>query len=88
MVKIRLARHGSKKRPFYQIVVSDSRNARDGRFLENVGVFNPVASGKAEKLRLNIDRIEHWKNVGAELSERVQALVKAEKKNLQTASYI
>jgi len=88
MVKIRLARHGSKKRPFYQIVVSDSRNARDGRFLENVGFFNPVASGKAEKLRLNIDRIEHWKNVGAELSERVQALVKAEKKNLQTASYI
>ncbi|ACQ68863.1 30S ribosomal protein S16 [Candidatus Hamiltonella defensa] len=86
MVKIRLARHGSKKRPFYQIVVSDSRNARDGRFLENVGFFNPVASGKAEKLRLNIDRIEHWKNVGAELSERVQALVKAEKKNLQTAS--
>ncbi|ATW30563.1 30S ribosomal protein S16 [Candidatus Williamhamiltonella defendens] len=85
MVKIRLARHGSKKRPFYQIVVSDSRNARDGRFLENVGFFNPVASGKAEKLRLNIDRIEHWKNVGAELSERVQALVKAEKKNLQTA---
>lgn len=86
MVKIRLARHGSKKRPFYQIVVSDSRNARDGRFLENVGFFNPIASGKAEKLRLNIDRIEHWKNVGAELSERVQALVKAEKKNLQTAS--
>ncbi|ASX26174.1 30S ribosomal protein S16 [Candidatus Williamhamiltonella defendens] len=86
MVKIRLARHGSKKRPFYQIVVSDSRNARDGRFLENVGFFNPIASGKSEKLRLNIDRIEHWKNVGAELSERVQALVKAEKKNLQTAS--
>ncbi|WP_158379730.1 30S ribosomal protein S16 [Candidatus Williamhamiltonella defendens] len=86
MVKIRLARHGSKKRPFYQIVVSDSRNARDGRFLEKVGFFNPIASGKAEKLRLNIDRIEHWKNVGVEFSERVQALIKAEKKNLQTAS--
>ena len=56
MVVIRLARGGAKKRPFYQVIVTDSRNARDGRFIERIGFFNPTAQGKAEKLRLDADR--------------------------------
>jgi len=76
MVTIRLARGGAKKRPFYQVVVTDSRNARDGRFLEKVGFFNPTAQGQAEKLRLDTDRISHWVDLGAQLSDRVAKLVK------------
>ncbi|HEY5715784.1 MAG TPA: 30S ribosomal protein S16 [Psychromonas sp.] len=76
MVTIRLARGGAKKRPFYQVVVTDSRNARDGRFLEKVGFFNPTAQGQAEKLRLDTDRINHWVDLGAQLSDRVAKLVK------------
>ena len=76
MVTIRLARGGAKKRPFYQVVVTDSRNARDGRFIEKVGFFNPTAQGKAEKLRLDTDRINHWLGLGAQLSDRVAKLVK------------
>ena len=80
MVTIRLARHGAKKRPFYQVVVTDSRNARNGRFIERVGFFNPLAAGQAEPLRLDLDRIEHWVGQGATLSDRVNALVKQAKK--------
>ena len=76
MVTIRLARGGAKKRPFYQVVVTDSRNARDGRFLEKVGFFNPTAQGQSEKLRLDTDRINHWVDLGAQLSDRVAKLVK------------
>lgn len=76
MVTIRLQRGGAKKRPFYQMVVADSRNARDGRFIEKVGFFNPVARGQEEKLRVDVDRIEHWVGKGAQLSERVAKLVK------------
>ena len=76
MVTIRLARGGQKKRPFYQVVVTDSRNARDGRFLEKVGFFNPTAQGQSEKLRLDTDRINHWVGLGAQLSDRVAKLVK------------
>jgi small subunit ribosomal protein S16 len=76
MVTIRLARGGAKKRPFYQVVVTDSRNRRDGRFLEKVGFFNPTAQGQAEKLRLDTDRINHWVGLGAQLSDRVAKLVK------------
>ncbi len=76
MVTIRLARGGAKKRPFYQVVVTDSRNARDGRFIERVGFFNPIASGQAEALRLDLDRIEHWVGLGATVSDRVHALIK------------
>lgn len=76
MVTIRLQRGGAKKRPFYQVVVTDSRNARDGRFLEKVGFFNPTAQGQAEKLRLDTDRINHWVGLGAQLSDRVAKLVK------------
>jgi small subunit ribosomal protein S16 len=76
MVTIRLARGGAKKRPFYQVVVSDSRSSRDGKFIERVGFFNPTAQGKSEKLRLDKDRINHWMGQGAKLSERVSKLYK------------
>ncbi len=80
MVTIRLARGGAKKRPFYQVVVTDSRNPRDGRFIERVGFFNPVAAGHAETLRLDMERIEHWMSLGATVSERVASLIKNAKK--------
>ncbi|SPP32516.1 30S ribosomal protein S16 [Arsenophonus endosymbiont of Aleurodicus floccissimus] len=80
MVTIRLARGGAKRRPFYQIVVTDSRNARDGRFIERIGFFNPIASGNAEELRLDLDRVEHWVGLGASVSDRVSALIKQAKK--------
>ncbi len=76
MVVIRLARGGSKKRPFYHITVADQRNARDGRFIERVGFFNPIARGQEERLRLDLDRIAHWESKGAQASERVVALIK------------
>ena len=76
MVTIRLARHGAKKRPFYQVVVADSRNARNGRFIERVGFFNPIASEKEEGTRLDLDRIAHWVGQGATISDRVAALIK------------
>ncbi|WP_369602819.1 30S ribosomal protein S16 [Hahella sp. SMD15-11] len=76
MVKIRLARGGSKKRPFYYINVTDSRNTRDGRFIERVGFFNPLAKGQAERLRIDTDRVEHWVAQGAQLSDRVASLLK------------
>ncbi|MEW6099821.1 MAG: 30S ribosomal protein S16 [Pseudomonadota bacterium] len=79
MVVIRLARGGSKKRPFYNIVAADSRHRRDGRFLERVGFYNPVASGAAEKLRVAHDRVEYWLSNGAQLSPTVARLVKEAK---------
>ncbi len=79
MVTIRLARSGSKKRPFYRVVVADSRMPRNGRFIEQIGFFNPVARGQEERLRIAQDRIDHWVNEGAQLSDRVKALVKQAK---------
>ena len=76
MVTIRLARGGSKKRPFYHLTVSDSRNARNGRFIERVGFFNPVARGQEERLRIDSERIAFWQGQGAQLSDRVARLVK------------
>ena len=76
MVTIRLARAGAKKKPFYYITVTDQRNARDGRFIERVGFFNPVARGKEERLRINLDRVQHWSGNGAQPSQRVAALIK------------
>ena len=81
MVIIRLARSGAKKRPFYHLTVADSRNARDGRYIERVGFFNPTARGQEEKLRVDLERIEHWVGQGAGLSERVSKLVKDFKKS-------
>ena len=76
MVTIRLSRGGAKKRPFYHLTVTDSRNSRDGRFIERVGFFNPVARGQEERLRFDQDRIDYWVGQGAQLSGRVSSLVK------------
>jgi len=76
MVVIRLARGGQKKRPFYHIVVTDSRNKRDGRYIERLGFFNPGATGQEVRLNLNSDRIEHWVKLGAKTSDRVGTLIK------------
>jgi small subunit ribosomal protein S16 len=79
MVIIRLARGGSKKRPFYNIVATDSRNRRDGRFIERVGFYNPVAS-KGETLRIAQDRVTYWQENGAQMSPAVERLVKEAQK--------
>jgi len=76
MVVIRLARGGAKKRPFYNVVVADSRNRRDGRFIERVGFYNPIAGPSEEGLRLAHDRISYWQQRGAKLSDTVAMLVK------------
>ncbi len=76
MVTIRLARGGSRKRPFYNIVVADSRDRRDGRFIERIGFYNPVASGAAESLRINQERLAYWKGVGAQTSDTVARIVR------------
>ncbi|MBA3980610.1 MAG: 30S ribosomal protein S16 [Alcanivorax sp.] len=76
MVVIRLARGGSKKRPFYHVVVTDSRNARDGRFIERLGYFNPIARGGEIPLKLELERIDHWLGQGATPSDRVKSLIK------------
>ncbi|VCU68981.1 30S ribosomal protein S16 [Pigmentiphaga humi] len=76
MVVIRMSRGGSKKRPFYNLVAADSRNRRDGRFIERVGFYNPVAAEGEEGLRISLDRVEHWAKNGAQLSPAVARLVK------------
>jgi small subunit ribosomal protein S16 len=76
MVIIRLSRGGSKNRPFFNVVVADSRNRRDGRFIERVGFFNPVANENQEALRLELERVTHWQSKGAQLSDAVAKLVK------------
>lgn len=76
MVKIRLARGGAKKAPFYHIVVTDSRNARDGRNIERVGFYNPVARGAEKRVEVDADRVKHWVSNGAQLSDKVALLVK------------
>jgi len=79
MVVIRLSRGGAKKRPFYNVVVTDSRNRRDGRFIERVGFYNPVAAAHEEGLRIAHDRVEYWTDRGAQLSDTVAMLVKRAK---------
>jgi small subunit ribosomal protein S16 len=88
MVVIRLARGGAKKRPFYNVVVADSRSRRDGRFIERVGFYNPIAQGNEEALRLSVDRIAYWQERGAQLSDTVAGLVKrnATEKKAQPAA--
>ena len=76
MVVIRLSRGGAKNRPFYNVVVADSRNRRDGRFIERVGFFNPIGGEGAESVRLQLDRIAYWRERGAKLSDTVETLVK------------
>lgn len=77
MVVIRLARGGSKKAPFYQIVATDSRNSRDGRFIEKLGYYNPVARGKATSIELDTERLDYWVQKGAQTSDRVAKVLKA-----------
>ncbi len=76
MVTIRLSRGGAKKKPFYHIVVTDSRNRRDGRYIERVGFFNPMAKGQEVRLNMDNERIQHWISKGAQTSERVGKLIK------------
>ena len=85
MVVIRLARSGQKNRPFYHVVVTDSRNSRDGRYIERLGFFNPLAKGSEERLRLDAERIEYWQSKGAQPSERVAKLLKDAKKQAAAA---
>lgn len=76
MVVIRLSRAGAKKRPFYHVVVTDSRRRRDGNYIESIGYFNPVARGQEVRLHLEMDKLSHWLEVGAQLSDRVKSLTK------------
>jgi small subunit ribosomal protein S16 len=76
MVVIRLSRGGSKGRPFFNVVVADSRNRRDGRFIERIGFYNPVAKEGAESIRIALDRVKHWESHGAQVSPTVATLVK------------
>ncbi|VFP83740.1 30S ribosomal protein S16 [Buchnera aphidicola] len=81
MIKIRLARHGSKKKPFYQIVVSDIRSARNGKFIEKIGYFNPFAKKYEKKIYLSIKRIQYWLKNGAKKSKRFSSLFMKFKNN-------
>ena len=80
MVVIRLARSGAKKRPFYHIVVTDSRKRRDGSYIERLGYFNPIAAGQEVRLRLDAQRAQYWVERGAKPSERVASLLKEQAK--------
>lgn len=80
MVVIRLSRGGAKNRPFYHVVVTDSRNSRDGRYIERLGFFNPLARGKEERLKLDVERVAFWQQRGAQPSDRVASLIKDAKK--------
>ena len=84
MVTIRLSRSGAKKRPFYHITVTDSRKPRDGRFIERVGYFNPIAQGKDVRLKIDHERVDYWVGTGASLSERVESLIKESKLSPET----
>lgn len=74
MVKLRLQRYGTKKRPFYRVVAADARNRRDGRFIEQLGFYDPVT--RAEGLRLDVDRVKYWMAHGAQPSQTVESLLK------------
>ena len=79
MVTIRMSRSGAKKRPFYHIVVTDSRSRRDGRCIERIGFFNPIATGGEERLRIDTERADHWAARGAQMSDRVARLLKEQR---------
>jgi len=86
MVTIRLARGGAKKKPFYHLVVTDSRNPRDGRYIERLGFFNPVARGNEVPLEIKLDRVDHWLGLGAQCSDRTAQLLKTFRKQQATAA--
>ena len=85
MVSIRLSRAGAKKRPFYHLVVTDSRNGRDGRYIERLGFFNPVGKESEENLRIDLGRIDYWIGQGAQPSDRVKSLIKTQRKAVADA---
>jgi small subunit ribosomal protein S16 len=85
MVSIRLSRAGAKKRPFYHLIVTDSRNRRDGRYIERLGFFNPLGSDGEENLRIDLERVDYWIGHGAQPSDRVAALLKVQRKVAQSA---
>ncbi|MEE3236707.1 MAG: 30S ribosomal protein S16 [Pseudomonadota bacterium] len=80
MVSIRLSRAGAKNRPFYHLVVTDSRNKRDGRYIERLGFFNPVGTDSEENLRIDVERVDYWIGLGAQPSDRVKSLLKRHRK--------
>lgn len=86
MVIIRLARGGSKKNPYYYVTVTDSRSARNGRFIERVGFFNPLARGQEERLRIDLDRVAYWRGQGAKTSDRVETLIKQQAASANAAA--
>jgi small subunit ribosomal protein S16 len=86
MVTIRLARGGATKRPFYHVVVTDSRNRRDGRYIERIGFFNPIAAGGEERLRVDIGRADYWLSQGAQPSARVGQLLKQSRSSAAAAA--
>lgn len=86
MVTIRLARHGGRKKPFYHITVAHSTAWRDGRFIERVGFYNPVARGQEPELKVDLERVEHWLGVGAQPSDRVRQLLAAWRKQAGAAA--
>lgn len=86
MVVIRLSRTGAKKRPFYHIVVTDSRRRRDSNYIESIGYFNPVARGQEIRLHLETEKLAHWQGVGAQLSDRVASLCKEHMKKKETSA--
>jgi small subunit ribosomal protein S16 len=85
MVSIRLSRGGAKKRPFYHLIVTDSRNRRDGRYIERLGFFNPLGTDREENLRIDLERVDYWISQGARPSDRVAALLKVQRKAAQSA---
>jgi len=85
MVTIRLSRGGATKRPFYHIVVTDRRNRRDGRYIERLGFFNPIAAGGERELEIDLERVDYWVRTGAQMSERVAQLVKQYRKSAKAA---
>lgn len=85
MVKIRLSRGGALKRPFYHIIVTDRRNRRDGRYIERLGYFNPVAAGADASLKIDLERADYWVSHGAQVSERAAKLIKQYRGAQQTA---
>ena len=85
MVTIRLARHGSKKNPFYHVTVADRAARRDGRFIERVGFYNPVARGQSEMLRIDLNRVDYWLGVGAQPTDVVKQLIHRARKNAQAS---
>jgi small subunit ribosomal protein S16 len=86
MVVIRLSRGGAKKRPFYHIVVADKRRSRDGRFIEQLGHFNPIAAGQEVRLKLDAERAQYWITQGAQPSDRVKSLIKEHQTNAKAES--